>query len=146
MTALEKIRNWIQTFPDFDRLTDFQIDYTEQTPENGGIFPSGLVEIERRKDIMGNLSVTNQYNFDLYFVFTKAAGDDAGAAVNADWVAAFQEWVQTQSVTGLAPAFGDVPNAEKIIAQNGSLYAVDGEGTATYTVQLSIQFIKNFMR
>lgn len=77
-------------------------------------------------------------------MFTKAPGDDIGATINADWLMSFQEWVQEQSVTGRAPAFGDEPRTEKIIAQNGVLYAADEEGTATYMVQLSVQFKKKY--
>lgn len=143
MTALEKMREWLKTYPGYDILHGFQVDYTDQIPANGGIFPSGLVEVERRRDIVGNVSVTNQYNFGLYYVFEKAKGDDLGATINADWVMDFQEWVQEQSATRRAPAFGDEPAMEQISAQNGVMYA-DNEGTATYMVQLSVTFIKKF--
>lgn len=145
MTPLDKMRAWIATYPEFDILANgFHVDYTDQVPANGGIFPSGLVEIERRRDITGNAVVTNQYNFGLYYVFEKAPGDDIGAAVNADWVIDFQTWVQEQSVLGLAPTFGDEPHSEKIMAQNGVMYAADEEGTATYMVQLSATYNKKY--
>ena len=144
MNALETIKAWLSTYPGYDILSDFQVDYTDQIPNNGGVFPSGLVEIERRRDILGNITVTNQYNFGLYYVFVKAPGDDTGATINASWLMDFQEWVQEQSVTGNAPSFGDVPGHEKIIAQNGVLYESDDEGTATYMVQLSVEFIKKY--
>lgn len=145
MTALEKMRTWIATFPDFDILSNgFYVDYTDQVPSNGGIFPSGLVEIERRRDIMGNTVVTNQYNFGIYCVLTKAPGDDTGAVENADWVMAFQEWAQEQSVTEQSPTFGDEPLTEKITAQNGMLYETDNEGTGLYMVQVSVQFKKKY--
>lgn len=144
MTALEKITSFVGSYPGADILQNFQIDYTDQIPNNGGVFPSGLVEISRKEDLMGNVTVTNQYNFGLYYVFTKAPGDSVGAAVNADWVMDFQEWVQAQSVRGLAPAFGDISRQERITAQNGVLYAAGDEGLATYMVQLSVQFVKIF--
>lgn len=144
MTALEKIRAWLATYPDFNILSAFQVDYTDRIPSNGGIFPGGMVEVERRKDIVGNTTATNQYNFGLYYVFTKAPGDDIGATINADWVMGFQDWVQEQSITGQAPIFGDVPTEEKIQAQNGVLYEANEEGTATYMVQLSVQFKKKY--
>lgn len=144
MTALEKITAFVQSYPGADILRDFQIDYTDQIPNNGGVFPSGLVEVSRKTDLMGNVTVTNQYNFGLYYVFPKAPGDSAGAAVNADWVMDFQEWVQAQSALGLAPVFGDLPRQERVMAQNGVLYAAEGEGLATYMVQLSVQFVKYF--
>mgnify|MGYP007107307463 FL=1 len=144
MTPLDKIRTWLETFEAFDILSSFKVDFTDQVPANGGIFPSGLVEVDRRQDIFGQVTVTNQYNFGLYYVFEKAPGDDAGAVINADWVMDFQEWVQAQSIIGAAPLFGDDPTREKVMAQNGVLYEATEEGTATYMVQLSVQFIKKF--
>lgn len=144
MTALEKITGFVKSYPGADILRDFQIDYTDQIPANGGIFPSGLVEIDRKTDICGNTTVLNQYNFGLYYVFEKAPGDSEGATVNADWLMGFQEWVQMQSVIGHAPSFGDAPRIEKIIAQNGVMYDQQADGMAMYMVQLSVQFIKYF--
>ena len=142
MTALEKIREWIGTYPDFDILNEFKVDYMDRVPMNGGIFPAGLVEVSRSSDIVGNVTVTNQYNFSLYYCFLKAPGDSVGAEINADWISGFQEWVQEQSATGQAPIFGDVPREERVSAQNGVLYAAYEEGTATYMVQLSVQFTR----
>jgi len=144
MTPLEKIRKWLATYPGYDILSDFQVDYTDQISGNGGVFPSGLEEIARKTDIFGNTTVENQYNFGLYYVFGKAPGDDTGATINADWIMGFQEWVQAQSITGAAPVFGDVPRDERIVAQNGVLYDATDEGLATYMVQLSVRFKKNY--
>lgn len=144
MTALEKIRSFVKSYPGSDIFRNFHVDYTDQIPFNGGVFPSGLVEVSRNRDIVGNATVRNQYNFGLYYVFEKSPGDDDGAAENAGWVMDFQEWVQEQSVLGAAPVFGDDPKSEKITAQNGVLYDADEEGTAMYMVQLSVQFIKNY--
>ena len=90
MTALEKITAFVRSYPGADILQKFRIDYTDQIPANAGVFPSGLVEIDRKTDICGGATVTNQYNFGLYYVFEKAPGDDAGAAVNAGWLMDFQ--------------------------------------------------------
>ena len=144
MTALEQITAFVRSYPKADILQTFQVDYTDQIPANGGIFPSGLEVVSRKTDLLGNVAVTNQYNFGLYYVFEKAPGDDAGAAVNAGWLMDFQEWVQEQSARGLAPVFGDVPRQEKITAQNGVLYSAEDEGLATYMVQIAVQFIKKF--
>lgn len=144
MSALETIREWIKTYPGHDILSEFSIDYTNQIPANGGIFPSGLTEVSRRKYITGDTMVENQYNFGIYYVFAKATEDDARALVNADWVMDFQEWVQEQSVNGDCPQFGD--KTLSIKAQNGTLYAAEAEGTATYMVQLSVKFNKFFKK
>lgn len=144
MSELEKIRNWISCYPGYNILNQFDVDFTDKIPSSGGIFPSGLVEISRTADILGNVTVRNQYNFGLYYVFAKAPGDDVGAAVNADWIMDFQKWVQNQSISRTAPAFGSDPGSERIQAQNGVLYATDEEGTATYMVQLSVTFTKYY--
>ena len=107
MTPLETIRKWVETYPGHNILSDFSVDYTDQIPWNGGIFPAGLIEVSRTEDITGDTMVQNQYNFGLYYVFEKAPGDDEGAEVNADWIMDFQEWVQKQSLTGAVPQFGD---------------------------------------
>ena len=142
VTALETVRDWLKTFPEFDLLSAFQFDFTDQIPGNGGIFPSGLLEISRKEDILGNVTVQNQYNFGLYYVLEKSPGDDVGALVNADWIMDFQEWVQEQSALERAPQFGSKTLYAQ--AQNGTLYDADEEGAATYMVQLSIVFEKRF--
>ena len=144
MTALEKIRKWLSTFPGNDRLRSLRVDYFSADPDNGNISPSGLVEISRTEDILGNVIVRNQYNFALYYVLTKAPGDDEGATENADWLMEFQEWIQKQSILGLAPTFGDEPKTEQITAQNGTIYGADEGGTANYMVQLSATFKKYY--
>lgn len=144
MTALQKIREWIKTFPQYADLREFSVDFTSAAPGNGGIMPGGLTEISRRKDVWGNVTVTNQYNFTLWFVFEKAQEDDAGSEKNAQFLMDFQNWVQAQSATGFAPTFGDEPRTESMTAQNGALYGTDAEGTALYTVQLTAEFIKRY--
>lgn len=146
MSALKKIRDWLETFPGNERLESLRVDYVSADPGSGSIAPSGLVEISRTEDILGNITVENQYNFGLYYVLAKATDDDKGSTQNADWLMDLQEWVQEQSIIGAAPKFGDEPAAERIQAQNGSIYGADEEGTAIYMVQLSVNFIKNFVK
>ena len=146
MSDLEKIREWVSKYPGASRMKGMKVDYFSQHPDNGSIDPSGLVEISRTEDILGNVTVENQYNFALYFVFAKDPGDDKGATDNAAWLMDFQRWVQEQSILKQTPIFGDDPAKESAAAQNGSLYAADEEGTAIYTVQLSFNFMKYYER
>lgn len=146
MTALEKMRDFIESYPGFDILEELSIDYADRVPATAGLFPSGLVEVRRHADIMGDVTVDNQYNFALYTVLPKAPGEDEGATLNAEWVAAFQEWVQEQSVLGLAPTFGDEPWTERITAQSGAIYSVDDEGTAIYAIQIAASFKKTYRK
>lgn len=137
-TALGKLKEWLATYTGFPN--DYQVDFTSSVPSNGGIFPSGMIEVSRNKDILGHVTVENQYNFAIYWVFEKSPFDDVGSEFNAEFVMDFQNWVQAQSIKGLAPTFGDIPSRETIKASNGALYAADEEGTGTYMVQLSINY------
>ena len=142
MSDIERVREWIKGFGGIPE--EFKIDFTSEIPSNAGIFPNGLVEISRRPDILDNITVTNQYNFSIYYVFEKDKGEDSQALSNADWVMAFQKWVQEQSVRHLAPSFGNVDiEQETFKAQNGAMFEASKEGTAMYMVLLSAQF-KNF--
>ena len=142
MTALEKIREWLMTFPQISKLQGLNVDYYSAQPDNSSIAPAGLQEISRKEDILGNIVVENQYSFSLEFVLMKSPGDDEGAAENADWLLAFQEWVQEQSIRRFVPTFGDVPKSETVKAQNGANTYADIEGTGIYTVLLSVNFTK----
>lgn len=145
-TALEKMRAFVGSYPDADVLGTLSIDYTDNVPNNGGLFPGGLVEVSRAKDLLGNVYVTNQYNFALYAVFEKSPDEDFGATANAEWLMGFQQWVQEQSALRLAPTFGDNPRIEQITAQNGTLFTAEGEGTAMYVIQLSVVYEKHYRR
>lgn len=142
MSDLEKVRNWLLSYPKIDRIQGLGVDYYSAQPNNGSIDPSGLVEISRTTDIIGNTTVRNQYNFALYFVLAKSPEDNVGATENADWLLDLQKWIQEQSIRKQAPIFGDEPKTETISAQNGKVDAADEEGTGVYSVQLSIEFTK----
>ena len=145
-TALEAMRAFVGRFPYADIFSELAIDYADRIPDTAGLFPSGLVEVRRTSDVLGDVTVENQYNFALYTVLPKAPGGDEGATLNAEWVAAFQEWVQEQSVLGLAPTFGDEPWTERITAQSGAIYSVDDEGTAIYAIQIAASFKKTYRK
>ena len=144
MSDLNRIREWINTFPQIDRLKGLNVDYYSTQLDNSSIAPSGLQEISRKTDILGNTIVKNQYNFSIEFVMTKSPGDDIGAEENADWLLKFQRWVQEQSIRKLVPTFGDEPLTETIKAQNGTNTYADIEGNGVYTVLLSITFTKKY--
>jgi len=139
-TALEKMRAFLATYPNYSVLSQLTIDYTDKVPDCAGLFPSGLVEISRRRDVLGGCEVDNQYNFALYTNFEKSPGEDEGATANAEWTNDFQLWIQQQSIAGTAPTFGDIPRNESMTAENGEIYAAFDEGTALYVIRISANF------
>lgn len=142
--ALQKMRDFIAEFPNWDILSQLTIDFTDNVPDCAGLFPGGLIEVQRHADITGVKWVDNQYNFVLYTNLAKSPNEDEGATINADWLMDFQEWMQEQSITGNAPVFGDRPREEQITAQNGAIYSADDEGTAIYAIQIAVNFVKEF--
>ena len=140
-TDLERLRAWLATYPGYDILDNMLVDYIDEIPGAASLMPAGLVEIGRTEDILGNVTVRNQYNFGLYLALEKSPGDDIASAYNAGWVLDFQRWVQAQSVTRAAPTFGNIDQRrETIKAQNGALLDTGKEGVAVYVVQLSAEF------
>lgn len=142
MSDLDRIKDWLCTYSDYQRLQGLTVDYPSPKPETGNIAPSGLVEVSRTEDVWGNVTAQNQYVFGIYFVLTKPSADDTAATENAAWVLNFQQWVQEQSVRRLAPTFGDEPETERVSAHSGVLYAENDNGTATYRVLLTANFKK----
>lgn len=139
MTDLEKLRNWVESYPGTENLQCIRIDYYDPRGDNS-IGPAGLTEVSRKEDLCGNLTVKNRYSFGLYYVLSQ----QTDALTNAQWVLGFQQWVQQQDLLRLAPTFGDSPLSERISAGNGALYAQDANGTTTYLLQLTVEFTKYY--
>lgn len=142
---LDRLRAWLATYPGYDLGGNMQVDWLEKVPGSKRPRPSGLVETSRTADILGNVTVENQYNFGLYITVDKVSGDGADTAYDAGWVLDFQRWVQAQSMAHLAPAFGNVDQCgETITAQNGVFYDTDLEGVGIYVVVLRAKFKEQY--
>lgn len=137
MNELEKLRKWLLTYPQWGESGLIYVDYTDAVP-GLGLFPAGLEELSRKADVLGNVTVKCRYNFALYRV--TAAQEDK--TEDAQWLLGLQQWVQQQSIAGLAPQFGNVPGAERLRAQKGKLKEASRAGTATYVVMLTADFTK----
>ena len=83
MEILEKLRQFLLGFPG---LEDLSADFTQDGPGNSGLFPGGLTEVERRKDLLGNTYVTYECLFTLYKRLEP--GQDS-----AQWLLDFQSWL-----------------------------------------------------
>ena len=140
MEVIERVRQWVQTFPQWEAGQLLYIDYTGAVPGNAGLFPLGLEERDRKEDVLGNVTVSCRYQFALYRV---ASGQEDNAA-NAAWLLEFQDWVRQQSIQGLAPTFGDEPARERIRAEKGRLKDGSQTGTGIYAVQLTAEFVKKY--
>lgn len=139
MTALEKLVQWLKTFPlwDHERL---YIDYLDAVPGNAGLYPEGVEEVSRREDVLGHVTVQNRLHLVLYRI-TPGQQDNGE---NSRWLLEFQTWVQKQCALGLAPRFGDDPTQERIRAEQGKLRSASQTGTGKYAVAITAEYVKNY--
>ena len=134
MEQLEILRQWLRSFPGWGNVP-VHIDTLPAQSENAGLYPLGVEVLERKRDLLGNVSLRCRQKFDLYR--TVSPGED-----HAGWLLGLQQWVQQQCALGLAPRFGDVAAAEHIRAEKGKLKEVTAAGTAVYAVTITADFIK----
>ena len=145
MSNLEKMREWLRTFPGTDNRPgmpeEFTIDHVSEDPFKAGLHSNGTTEIGRTEDIVGNITMTNQYNFSLGVVMEKDPNLDDVATDNAEWVMNFQQWVTEQSITNQAPTFGNINTGDEIIrAQNGSFAQRVSDGAGMYMTTITARF------
>ena len=133
MSELEKLENWLKTFPLWDG--SLRVDVTEAVPGGMGLYPKGLQELSRREDVLGNHTVSYRWSFALY------RNQAAQTLENARWLMELQKWAANQCRQGLAPRFGDVPAAERLRICEGSL-THRKEGGSGYTALLTADFTK----
>lgn len=136
MEILEKLKTWLQTFPQWGEV-ELLVDDTAAQPISCGLFPIGVEELSRREDLLGNKSVQCRQTFLLRRI---AQRQEEAAA----WLMAFQAWVSQQAHAKTLPAFGDVPGKEWIRAEKGRLTAVTQTGTATYEIRIICEYTKIF--
>lgn len=136
MNILEIMRQWLQTYPDWD--DSLTVDLLPAGAGHMGLFPGGLEEVSRSEDILGNWQVVCRCRFVLRRQTAVTEDNHAYAA----WLLDFQEWVREQSLAGLSPQLGDVPVRERMWAEKGQLEKISSTGVGTYTVTLVANFIK----
>ena len=139
VTELEKIINWLQTFPHWGG-TELSVDYVKTVPGCAGLYPQGVEEVSRHSDVLGNVTVENRLRFMLYRV---SAGqcDSTDAAI---WLLQLQNWIQSQSTAGMAPRLGDDPARERIRAEQGKLRNASQSGTGKYAVTITAEYVKYY--
>lgn len=138
MDVLKRLQAWLTTFPKWEEGKLMYLDFTDGVPGNQGLFPQGQEVLQRKEDVLGNISLSCRYHFALYRV---TAGQE-DQQENARWLMEFQDWVQQQDAMGLAPKFGDVPEKSHIRAEKGRLSGRKQAGSAMYVVMLTADFTK----
>ena len=136
MVALSILKNWLTQCPYWNG--SMYVDYTPATPDCGGMYPGGVEELSRQKDVLDRVTVKNRCRFTV--LRTVAAQQDK--TQHAQWMQEFAHWIQEQSARGNCPVFGDDPAGECIRAQQGKLSQVNSTGVSKYTVEITVDFTK----
>lgn len=149
MSDLERMREWLATFPGTDERPNapnsFTIDHVSEDPFSTGLHSNGSLEIGRQSDLGGNIILTQQYNFSYSAVMEKDANLDDVSTNNAEWVMAFQQWVTDQVMSGESPKFGNIDTDNEIIrAQNGSFVQRVSDGVGMYMTTITAIFKKHY--
>lgn len=136
MELLEKLKAWLQTYPGW--AGTMAVDHTYAVPGQFGLYPRGVEVQSVKKDVLGNVYTRCRSRFDLYRVTTGQADNTQAAG----WLLDFQAWVRDQTAKGLTPAFGDVPEDERLTAQQGKLLRTGPAGMGMYAVTLTAAYTK----
>lgn len=138
MNIIELVKEVVLGFPN---ISDLHIDYTEDEPDNYGLYPTG--DQLYKEDILGNQD--RRHNFVLYAVFQSF--NDYQRIANSTFLLDLNYWLEKaaqgqpievtideQTVTG---------KLTKLSSANGMLYGYQ-EGTlsgpVTYQLQIYAQY------
>lgn len=132
---VQTMAKWIEIFPGWQGAP-VQLGKLCQQTGSIGLFTGGIQVLEEKRDILGSRKEYCRHSFVLRF--NAPAFDRDGFTILVD----FQHWVQQQNALGLAPRLGDIPEQCRIRASKGKQERTDGAGAATYSVELTVDYIK----
>lgn len=138
MLDMEKIRTWLLSWPGWEAGAKLHVDYLDTVPGNCALFPGGMEEVSRKSDLLGNTRVHCRCKFILYRVTDRKENGQTDAL----WLHNLTQWVQQQSIAGLAPTFGEEPASETIRTEKGRLTKSRQPGNGMYAVEFTVEFIK----
>lgn len=133
MHEMQKLKDWLLSCPYLGTDT-LHTEHIDPTPGSSGLYPLGIEVLRETEDVLGNRIRHLRCRFALRQVVPEQGCD-------ADRLLRLQMWVQEGKD---APVFGDVPEMERILAENGYLEKASQTGTAIYAVTLSAEFIKEY--
>jgi hypothetical protein len=138
MNIIELVKEVVMGFPS---ISDLHIDYTEDDPDNYGLYPTGDQLL--KEDIIGNQD--RQHNFVLYAVFQSFT--DYERLANSTFLLDLAYWLERaakgQSIEVTINEQTVTGTLTKLSSANGMLYGYQ-EGTlsgpVTYQLQIYAQY------
>jgi hypothetical protein len=138
MNIIELVKEVVMGFPN---ISDLHIDYTEDEPDNYGLYPTGDQLL--KEDIIGNQD--RQHNFVLYAVFQSFS--DYERLANSTFLLGLAYWLEhaanNQDIEVTINEHSVPGVLTKLTSANGMLYGYQ-EGTlsgpVTYQLQIYAQY------
>lgn len=138
MNIIEKMRSILEEFPKIDSM---HIDYSENAPDEYGLYPTGDRKV--REDILGNQE--RSHTFILYAVFQSF--NDYDRLANSGTLLELQQWLERYA--GNRQITTKINDREltgcltKITCANGMLYNIPDNNMNT-AVQYQIQITADY--
>jgi hypothetical protein len=134
MNIIELVKEVVLGFPN---ISDLHIDYTEDEPDNYGLYPTGDQLL--KEDIIGNQD--RQHNFMLYAIFQSL--NDYERMANSTFLLDLAYWLEHAAENQVIEVTINEQTVNgtltKISSANGMLYGYqDGTLTGPVTYQLQI--------
>ena len=120
MDVLKRLQAWLTTFPKWEEGKLMYLDFTDGVPGNQGLFPQGQEVLQRKEDVLGNISLSCRYHFALYRITPQeeSAAASAGECPVAD------------GISGLGTAAGCHGSCAQIRGCAGKIPHPGGKGQA----------------
>lgn len=142
MNIIELVKDVLQTFPKINEVcNDIHVDFTEETPTNYGLSPTGDSLVKR--DIIGN--ERRRHNFTLYAIYQSQSDYDRLA--NSGTILELQLWLERfaagQSVFVTINGKERSGRLLKLSCSNGMLYRIPNGNINDgfcYQIQISAEY------
>ncbi len=132
MQDVEKLRDWIGTFPRWGTAKP-ELDQLGVAPDSAGLYYRGMEVLARQEDVQGNVHNRCRHSFSLHRIFLTRQG-------GAQWMEAFSHWVLEQSRLGLTPVFYEAVAPCRVTTRDARADWQKQPGTTVYTVWLDAEF------
>lgn len=139
MNIIELVKSILQDFPKIGEI--IHIDYTEPTPEDFGLYPTGDTLI--KEDVLGNQY--RKHSFILYAVFQSFSDYDRLA--NSGTLLELQMWLErhanNQEISMAVNGKELTGRLLKLTCANGMLYSIPNENLndgVQYQLQITAEY------
>lgn len=130
----ETMISWLKTCPLIKGTV--YVDHLPPIPGAVGLFPLGTEQLGVREDVLGNRTV--QLRTRMMLCTHEAVSKEA----HATFMSLFCRWVQEQWARGNTPTFGDLPEKERLYAEQEKKQKTGTGGINRYGVRLTLEYTK----